>query len=163
MSLNQKIFWGVVTLGLLFLGLFFWNRYQAIKRLQITPDYPSNFQFNNGFITFTQRLIVNNGDPVSLSISRVNLDVVVNEQYFGKCTLPETQIIGANQISAVSVTVTSTLTDLLLALGTTIFDLIKLKQIRLTYTGVLGGYGVVTSVSNSVSVNPDDIYKAIFK
>lgn len=161
---RKQIFWGVVTLGLLWLGLFFYRRYQAIKRLQITPDLPNNWAYNSGFVTFNQRLIVNNADPVELSISRLNMDVTVNNVYVGKASLPSTQTVNANGISAVTIQITTTLTDLAVALGTTVFDLLNAKPFKLKYAGVIGAYGISTpQIEETISVNPSEIFKAIFK
>lgn len=161
---RKQIFWGVVTFGLLWLGLFFWRRYNAMKRLQVTPDFPYNWRLNSGFITFQQRLNVNNADPVDLSINRLNMDVSMNGVYVGKASLPENQSVQPNSISVVTIQVTTTITDLAVALGTTIYDLINAKPFKLKYAGVIGGYGITSpEIEETITVNPSEIFKAIFK
>jgi hypothetical protein len=164
MTATAKIIWGFVAFAILWLAYFFWQRYNAIKRLQITPDFPYDWRLNGGFVTFKQRLNVNNADPVDLQINRLNMDVRMNDTYLGKASLPETQIVSPNSISAVYIQVTTTLTDLAVALGTTIYDLIRAKPFKLNYQGVIGGYGVVSPpINETLSVNPTEIFRAIFK
>ena len=144
---------GYVVLGLLFsIGWFFYRRVMAVKRLQVNVDLPNGFKQENGFIVFTQNLLVNNASNVDLQVSNINMDVYSSGYFVGKASLPEPQTIGANTISVVSVKVTCSISDLLTSLGVSIQKLVTTKKIKLSFEGTIGAYGFTAPVSQSSEI-----------
>lgn len=137
---------------LLWIAYFFYRRILAVQRLQIIVDLPSEFRKENGFIVFTQRLMVNNASTVDLDISTVNIDVYSSGYFVGKASLPQSQTIAANGTSVIVAKVTCSITDILQAVGYTISDLISKNKLKLSFQGTVGAYGFTAPVNQTTSL-----------
>lgn len=147
----------------LYIGVFFYRRYNALKRIQPNIGLPKNIRFEGGFLTWTQEISIQNFDNVSFELSSANIDVVSNGQYVGKCGLRESQTIKANGFSIISLTCVCTITDLLQSLAVTIQDVFNAKAIELKLEGVVGAYSFFTvPITTYITLNPSLIL-AIFK
>lgn len=142
-----------VSIGvLLWVAYFFYRRILAVQRLQINVDLPSDFRKENGFIVFSQRLMVNNASTVELDISTVNIDVYSSGYFVGKASLPQSQTIVANSTSVIVAKVTCSMTDILTAVGYTISDLIKKNKLKLDFEGTIGAYGFSAPIKQSTNL-----------
>ncbi len=152
-AMNKKTVFFFVGGGiLLWIAYFFYRRILAVQRLQINVDLPSEFRKENGFIVFTQRLMVNNASTVDLDISTVNLDVYSAGYFVGKASLPQSQTIAANGTSVIVAKVTCSITDILQAVGYTISDLISKNKLKLSFQGTVGAYGFTAPVNQTTSL-----------
>jgi len=153
-----------IILGLFsYIGVFFYRRFNALKRIQPNIGIPKNIRFESGFLTWTQEISIQNFDNVSFEISSANLDIVSNGQYVGKCGLREPQTIQANGFSIIAVTCVCTLTDLVQSLAITIIEVFDSKAIELKLDGIVGAYSFFTvPISTRVVLNPSAVL-SIFK
>lgn len=153
----------VVLGSLAYLVIFFWRRINALKGIQVNTGKFKEVDYRNGFLTWVQEFTVNNPDTVSLRASKANIDVFVNGNYVGKCSLLSPQTIQANGISVINVNVVCTLLDIAFALGYTVLDLIKLKSLKLDLGGTIGAYGFTAPVKQSITFDYSQIVKIIQK
>lgn len=147
-----KLMFGVGVGILLWVAYFFYRRILAVQRLQINVDLPSEFRKENGFIVFSQRLMVNNASTVDLDLSTVNIDVYSSGYFVGKASLPQSQKIAANSTSVLVAKVTCSITDILSAIGYTISDLIVKNKLRLDFEGTVGAYGFTAPIKQSTNL-----------
>ncbi len=140
------------------LGVFFWRRFNALKGLQISVGNPKQIKFENGFLVWIQELVINNPDNVDLIANKANIDLYVNKNYVGKCSLNSPQTIRPNGISVVNVNIVCTTLDLAKALGYTVLELLKLKTIKFDFEGNIGAYGFTAPISISQSINISQIF-----
>jgi hypothetical protein len=155
--MKKFIYW-LIFMVLAYLGVFVYRRVQALKRLQVTIDFPREIQSNNGFITWKQDFVINNADPVSIKADYSNVDVIINDRFVGKCSLKTSQIITAGGISRIELFVTTTLTEILRAFAGSVYDLIKKKSLRIDFAGVIGSYGFTAPIKDGITVNPSQIF-----
>lgn len=150
----------LIILGLLgWLAIFFWRRYNALNGLQVNLGNIKQPKYESGFITWVQELVVNNPDSVEITANRANIDVYVNQNYVGKCSLENPQTINPNTISVINVKVTCTITEILQALGLTIIDLVKGKKANFDLAGTIGAYGFTAPLKQSISIDLKSIFK----
>ena len=154
----KKIIYWLLFIVFAYLGVFVYRRIQALKRLQVTVDFPREIQANNGFITWKQDFVINNADLVSIKADYANVDVIINDRFVGKCSLKNPQTIVAGGISRIELFVTTTLTDVLRAIAGSIYDLLKKKSLRIDFSGVIGSYGFTAPISDGITVNPSQIF-----
>ena len=141
-----------LVLGLLsWLAIFFWRRFNALNSLQINVGGIKQAKLENGFITWVQELIINNPDTVEITANRANIDVFLNQNYVGKCSLENQQTIKPTSISVINVKVTCTVSEILQAAGFTILDLIHGKKVDFVLQGSIGAYGFTAPLKQSIS------------
>lgn len=137
---------------LLWIAYFFYRRILALQRLQIIADLPSDFRKENGFIVFSQRLMVNNASTVDLDISTANIDLYSSGYFIGKASLPQPQTIAANSTSVIVSNVSCSISDILTSLGYSIGDLISKNKLKLQFEGTVGAYGFTAPINQSTTL-----------
>ena len=154
----KKIIYWLLFIVFAYFGVFIYRRIQALKRLQVTVDYPREIRANQGFITWKQPFIINNVDLVSIKADYANVDAIINNRFVGKCSLKNPQTIEAGGISRIELFVTTTLTEVLRAIAGSVYDLIKKKSLRIDFAGVIGSYGFTAPIKDGITVNPSQIF-----